>query len=65
MTYAELSTRITAAEFEWWQGLAMLRQDECPHCGVEPRDLMDYEIREIKCPICREKYHKVGHIRMK
>lgn len=59
MTYAELTTKMTNAEFELWLGLAYARATECTHCGVDPRDLMKYSLNEIKCPVCHQMYHKV------
>lgn len=62
MTYAEFCRSVTATEFELWVALASVRSDECPHCGVAPMDLMDFEVREIRCPVCRNKYHKTNRL---
>lgn len=62
MTYEELGRRVSAAEFELWLGLAMLRQDECPHCGIAPEDLMVYEAADQHCPVCKSKYHKIKRL---
>lgn len=59
MTYAELSAKMSSTELEIWFGLAMLRQDECPNCGVEPVDMMDYTTEPMKCPVCKHEHHKV------
>ena len=59
MTLAEMQQRMTAAEFELHVALSMLRQDECPNCGVEPRDLMEYNYGEVSCPVCKQTYGKV------
>lgn len=50
---------ISSWEFDLWILENMCRSDECPHCGVDPKDLMDFEVRDIKCPICKSKYGKV------
>lgn len=59
MTYAELQARMSNAEFELWLAEDILRSDECPACGVEPRELMDFEVEDVKCPVCKNKYGKV------
>jgi uncharacterized Zn finger protein (UPF0148 family) len=50
---------MTSAEFELHMALSMIQTDECPHCGVEPRDLMEYNYGEVKCPVCKNSYGKV------
>jgi hypothetical protein len=59
MTLAELGERMSSAEFEIWAAEYALRADECPFCGMEPRDLGDYEMHDIKCPICKHTYGKL------
>jgi uncharacterized Zn finger protein (UPF0148 family) len=59
MTLAELQNRMSSAEFEAWLALAMLREDECPNCGVEPRDMMKFNYGEVKCPVCHSSYGKI------
>ena len=59
MTYAELTDRMSSAEFELWLAEESLRADECPFCSVEPRDLMEYQVEDVKCPICKNKYGKI------
>ena len=62
MTYAEFTRRVSSQEFDLWLALASVRSDECPHCGVDPIDFMDYEQSDIKCPVCKNKYHKTKHL---
>lgn len=59
MTYAELQARMSSTELELWYGYAMLKQDECPNCGVEPRDMMEYATVEVKCPVCKHQHARV------
>jgi hypothetical protein len=59
MTLAQMQARMTSTEFELWMALAMVRQDECPNCGVEPRDMMDFAFGEVHCPVCKQDYGKV------
>jgi len=59
MTLAELGERMSNAEFELWHADDLLRADECPFCGVEPRDLMEFQVDDVKCPICKHKYGKI------
>jgi hypothetical protein len=59
MTLAELGERMSSAEFAMWLAEEALRADECPFCGVEPRDLSEYEIHDIKCPVCKHTYGKL------
>jgi hypothetical protein len=59
MTLAELGERMSSAEFEMWVAEEALRADECPFCGMEPRDLGAYEMHDIKCPICKHTYGKL------
>ena len=58
-TLEELSARMSNQEFELRMALEMIRQDECPNCGVEPRDMMEYGTQEVHCPVCKNNYHKV------
>lgn len=59
MTYAELSARMSSTEMEMWYGLEMLRQEECPNCGVEPKELMEYTTVKVKCPVCKHESARV------
>ena len=59
MTLAELGERMSSAEFEIWIAEEALRADECPFFGMEPRDLGEYEMHDIKCPICKHTYGKL------
>jgi hypothetical protein len=59
MTLAELGERMSSAEFEIWIAEEAIRADECPFCGMEPRDLGEYEMHDIKCPICKHTYGKL------
>lgn len=58
MTLAELQSRMSNAEFELWMAYEVIRNDSCPNCGVEPREMMDYTYVEVKCPTCDTKYGK-------
>jgi DNA-directed RNA polymerase subunit RPC12/RpoP len=62
MTLARLEVEMSQEEFELWMAEDAIRADECPYCGVEPRDLMDFEQSEIKCPVCKQKYHKTKRV---
>lgn len=59
MTYAEFQTRVSSTEIELWMAEYTIRGNECPFCGIEPRDMEDFSIHEIPCPVCKEKYKKV------
>jgi Zn ribbon nucleic-acid-binding protein len=59
MTLAELSEKMSNAEFEMWMAEDSLRRDECPNCGVEPRDIGKYVTNEIRCPTCKTTYFRV------
>ena len=59
MTLAELGERMSSAEFSIWLAEEAIRADECPFCGMEPRDLGSYEMHDIKCPICKHTYGKL------
>jgi len=59
MTLAELGERMSSAEFSMWLAEEALRADECPFCGVEPRDLSEFEVHDIKCPVCKHTYGKL------
>lgn len=61
MTLARLQAEITSAEFEFWVGLAMVRGEECPNCGHEAKDMMDYQWLPAKCPICDYRYGRPVH----
>lgn len=63
MTLAELEDRMTAAEFDIWKAEFGLRNDECPACGHEVRDMMDFSAHEVKCPICKTSYMKIRQAR--
>ncbi len=56
MTLAELGTRMSNTEFELWMAEEILRQFECPNCGHEARDMNEYMLVDVKCPICQTKY---------
>ena len=62
MTLGEFSTRMSSAEIELRYALALLRQDECPNCGVEPIDMMEYETTTQHCPVCSHDYEKVKRL---
>lgn len=53
-----MQSRMSNAEFELWMAEEMIRNDACPNCGVEPRDMMDYDYMTIKCPTCDTSYGK-------
>lgn len=59
MTLAELGERMSSAEFEIWVAEYEIRADECPFCGMEPRDLGEFEMHDIKCPVCKHTYGKL------
>lgn len=59
MTLAELSEKMSNAEFELWMAEDTLRQDECPNCGIEPKDIGKYTAHEIKCPTCKTTYFRI------
>lgn len=59
MTLAELGERMSSAEFSIWLAEETLRADECPFCGIEPRDLGEFEMHDIKCPVCKHTYGKL------
>ena len=60
MTLAELSERMSAAEFEIWMADQQLSNAECPSCGLEPRDLKEgIVLAKIHCPFCKTDYNKV------
>lgn len=63
MTYAELLDRMSSDEFELRMALDAIKADECPHCGVEPRDLMRFHHELIKCPVCKNEYGKTVPVR--
>lgn len=58
MTLARLEAEMTEDEFELWMAEDAIRADECPYCGVEPRDLMEYEQVKVHCPVCKADYTK-------
>lgn len=62
MTLAEMGQRMSSTELELRYALALLRQDECPNCGVEPRDMMDFETTKQHCPVCGHDYEKVKRL---
>jgi uncharacterized Zn finger protein (UPF0148 family) len=60
MTLAELSDRMSAAEFEIWMADSRLSSNECPSCGLEPRDMKDgIMLTKVHCPFCKTDYNKV------
>lgn len=62
MTYAELTSKMSSAEFELWMALAQVRSTECPSCGHEARELMEWDIVEVKCPVCKHTYGRVKRL---
>jgi predicted Zn-ribbon and HTH transcriptional regulator len=58
MTYAELQARMSNAEFELWMALAHVRSHECPNCGHEAKEMMNFQLKHAKCPICKYEYHR-------
>lgn len=50
---------MSAAEFEMWKARELIRQHECPYCGVETKEFMEYDVVEVKCPVCKTKYHRM------
>lgn len=58
MTVAELQRRMSNAEFELWMAEYDIRGDECPYCGVEPRDMEEWEQHKVTCPVCKNDYFK-------
>ena len=63
MTLAQLHTEMSSAEFELWMALAMVREDECPRCGVEPREMMNYKTAAFTCPVCGWEGERVRRLR--
>jgi len=60
MTLAELSSKMSSAEFEIWIAEAELKSHQCPSCGLEPRDMKDgISLQKIKCPFCKTDYNRV------
>lgn len=59
MTLGELGERMSSAEFSMWVAEEALRSDECPFCGLEPREMGEYELHDIKCPVCKHTYGKL------
>lgn len=62
MTLARLEREMDEDEFNLWMAEEAVRADECPYCGVEPRDMMKYDYRKIHCPTCKADYHKTKRI---
>jgi endogenous inhibitor of DNA gyrase (YacG/DUF329 family) len=44
---------------ELWIAYDMVKSEECPNCGVEPRELMEWEMVHVKCPICKQSHGRV------
>ena len=59
MTLGELGERMSSLEFELWQAQAMLKSEVCPNCGLEAKDMMDYELVKVKCPNCKTPYQRI------
>lgn len=49
-------------EFDIWVGLAQKRQHECPSCGKEVREIMDYSVSKQHCPICSHDYYRTERV---
>ena len=64
MTYADFIENVSAQEFDLWLALASVRGDECPHCGVDPVEFMDYELAEIRCSVCKQTFHRTRAINL-
>jgi uncharacterized protein (DUF983 family) len=64
MTYADFLENVSTQEFDMWLALASVRADECPHCGVEPTQFMDFELADIRCPNCKQTYHKTKAVKL-
>lgn len=62
MTYAELQARMSNAEFELWMALANVRSHECPNCGHEAKEMMEFRLIDVKCPLCKHKYQRTSGI---
>lgn len=61
MTLEQLSKQMSNQEFELHLALSMVKQDECPHCGVEPRDMNEFGVVSLRCPICKADYSRLRH----
>ena len=59
MTYAELTERMSNQEFELWLAYEMLKSEQCPNCGLEARDLMEFELVPVRCPHCKNEYKRI------
>lgn len=59
MTLSELEERMTASEFDLWMTEFVVRNDECPACGHEVRDIGAFHAYEVTCPICKTNYMKI------
>jgi len=57
MTLARLEIEMSVEELELWMAEDQLRHDECPNCGVEPRDMMDWDYVKLHCPTCKTDYN--------
>lgn len=57
MTVARLEAELNEDELLLWMADDELKSLECPNCGVEARDLMDYEYQKRHCPVCKSDYH--------
>lgn len=49
-------------EFELWVALAAKRQFECPSCGKEANELMEYSTAKQHCPICKYDYTRTERL---
>ena len=43
---------------EIWQAYYSLKSEECPHCGTDARDLMEFTMQDLKCPVCKHEYSR-------
>lgn len=46
-------------ELVFWKGLQLVRRYECPNCGLEARDMMDYTTVPMSCPVCKTKWDRI------
>lgn len=42
-----------------WAAEESLRADECPNCGIDGHDLMDYTSIKLTCAVCKHEYLRV------
>lgn len=58
MTLAQLETEMSVEEFDTWMAEDEIRSFECPFCGVEPSEMMEFDYKKVHCPNCSSDYHK-------